>query len=232
MKPLLKELKTLEDHPVLIAVDDYNTWFDPTAFMYDDEAVSAFQLSVPGELKMFDRKKEYNSIWKLKNGLGIAATSLGKLEGRDHTFHDVSSSIPLKIEIPAYNQIEYLSAFSYYANFSVIDPCFNFDDFLLYRTFTNSNPYKMGVEAMAYFLPIVYEENDDKIEQAFFESLGDRNAAAPKMVKKYDQVPEDNLMFRDLKEGDSATQSKDEEGAAGKGKGKGGSGKKKDKKKK
>jgi hypothetical protein len=168
-RDLIEELKIIDHIPILVAVDEYNTWFDRTAFMYDDKSISSWQLTVPSCLHVFDRRKEDNSIWKMKNGLAIVASSVGRTEGKKITFDDVNASIPLKIVVPAYNQIEYTSAFTFYSNYSIIEPCFTSDDFLLFRTFTASNPRRISVEAIKYFLPRIFEMNEDN----FFNAIAD-----------------------------------------------------------
>jgi hypothetical protein len=174
-RDLIEELKIIDHIPVLVAVDEYNTWFDRTAFMYDDKSISSWQLTVPSCLHIFDRRKEDNSVWKMKNGLAIVASSVGRSEGKKITFDDVNASIPLKIAVPAYNQIEYTSAFTFYSNYSIIEPCYTSDDFLLFRTFTASNPLRISAEAIKYFLPRIFAMNEDN----FFNAIADNMMEPP-----------------------------------------------------
>ncbi|CAI5742808.1 unnamed protein product [Hyaloperonospora brassicae] len=71
---LKHELAQTEEFPVLIAIDDYNTWFQPTVFGYEGKDVAADDISVIAALKDIGAKG-YDESRKLKNGLFVAATT-------------------------------------------------------------------------------------------------------------------------------------------------------------
>ena len=71
---LKDELAQTEEFPVLIAIDDYNTWFQPTVFGYEGKDVAADDISVIAALKDISAKG-YDESRKLKNGLFVAATT-------------------------------------------------------------------------------------------------------------------------------------------------------------
>ncbi|KUF94963.1 COP9 signalosome complex subunit 1 [Phytophthora nicotianae] len=71
---LKEELAQTTEFPVLIAIDDYNTWFQPTVFGYEGKDVAADDISVIAALKDIGAKG-YNESRKLKNGLFVAAAT-------------------------------------------------------------------------------------------------------------------------------------------------------------
>lgn len=71
---LKDELAQTVEFPVLIAIDDYNTWFQPTVFGYEGKDVAADDISVIAALKDISAKG-YDESRKLKNGLFVAATT-------------------------------------------------------------------------------------------------------------------------------------------------------------
>ncbi|KAG1686001.1 hypothetical protein DVH05_007302 [Phytophthora capsici] len=71
---LKEELAQTTEFPVLIAIDDYNTWFQPTVFGYEGKDVAADDISVIAALKDIG-SKGYDESHKLKNGLFIAAVT-------------------------------------------------------------------------------------------------------------------------------------------------------------
>ncbi|CAH0479082.1 unnamed protein product [Peronospora belbahrii] len=71
---LKEELRQVTEFPVLIAIDDYNTWFQPTVFGYEGKDVKADDISVIAALKDI-RTNGYDESCKLKNGLFIAAVT-------------------------------------------------------------------------------------------------------------------------------------------------------------
>uniref|UniRef100_A0AAV1VII4 Small ribosomal subunit protein mS29 n=1 Tax=Peronospora matthiolae TaxID=2874970 RepID=A0AAV1VII4_9STRA len=71
---LKDELAQTVEFPVLIAIDDYNTWFQPTVFGHEGKDVAADDISVIAALKDIGAKG-YDETRKLKNGLFVAATT-------------------------------------------------------------------------------------------------------------------------------------------------------------
>lgn len=196
-RDLVKELKIVENVPVLIAVDEYNTWFDKSAFFYDHRPIMGNEISVPNALQFLQRKKQDTDSWKLKNGLCVAATSFEHSEGNKISFEDVSASLPFNITIPNYNQVEYLSAISYYMTYSLIEPSFSFEDFVLFRTFTGSNPRLVNDQAITYFFPKSIALNNEKLQLAMLESVTDESTFAESFSKKSEENDEEEgeMMF-------------------------------------
>jgi hypothetical protein len=169
-KDLLDELKLVDDVPVMVAVDSYNSWFGPSSFMYNDKVVHSNQLIVPSNLQIFNSKKTKTQNWKLKNGIVVTALSFKHPEDLNATVDRYASSLPLKIEVPHYSQLEYLAAFSFYMNYSMIEANFQYDDFILYRTYTNSNPYLMFRDMTYYFLPKILKAAHASIQEAYLDA--------------------------------------------------------------
>ncbi|KAF4325303.1 hypothetical protein BBO99_00000378 [Phytophthora kernoviae] len=71
---LKEELAQVTEFPVLIAIDDYNTWFQKTVFGYEGKSVEPDDISVIAALKDIGTKG-YNESRKLKNGLFVAAVT-------------------------------------------------------------------------------------------------------------------------------------------------------------
>lgn len=71
---LKEELAHTTEFPVLIAIDDYNTWFQPTVFGYEGKDVTADDISVISSLKDIG-SRGYDESRKLKNGLFVAAVT-------------------------------------------------------------------------------------------------------------------------------------------------------------
>lgn len=70
---LVNELKVLNNPnmPVLIAVDEYNTWELPSAFAYNNQAIHAKQLCVPHILNFLTPRQADSENWSLANGMCI-----------------------------------------------------------------------------------------------------------------------------------------------------------------
>ncbi|GMF41425.1 unnamed protein product [Phytophthora fragariaefolia] len=71
---LKEELAQTTEFPVLIAIDDYNTWFQKTVFGYEGKDVAADDISVIAALKDIGAKG-YDESRKLQNGLFVAAVT-------------------------------------------------------------------------------------------------------------------------------------------------------------
>jgi hypothetical protein len=171
-KDLLEEIKVIEHIPVLVAVDQYNSWFNEPSFAYDDKAIQTHQIIVPHCLQLFPTKKvPQTSMLKLKNGFAIAATCMKHHQELKKANDGFAKQLPLKIEISNYNKIEYLSMFSYYLNYSVLEPNLKLDDFILYRMFTSSIPYLVQNNLLDYFLPKILDNNEELFENALIESV-------------------------------------------------------------
>lgn len=155
---LVAELRQLESVPVLIAVDQYNTWFTNSAFSYEEVPVKGTQLCVPHALSFIPETKEDDEgTWSLKNGLCIAATSLKHTEGKKVAFNRLGS-IPLHIKVPAYSQVEFLSACLRYASEEYLNMDASLSNLLAFRMNTGSTPRLVRKEVNGFFLPIALKE--------------------------------------------------------------------------
>ena len=67
--------------PVLVAVDQYNTWEGPSVYHYKNNPVKGFDLCVPRALHFVSKKKSETERWVMANGLCVAATSMRHPEG-------------------------------------------------------------------------------------------------------------------------------------------------------
>jgi hypothetical protein len=103
---LIDELKNLDDAkmPVLLAVDQYNTWECPSAYYYKSVSVHSRDLCVPNSLKFITKIKSETEAFKLKNGICLAVTSQRHPEGRKETYENVTRSMPLLIKFPAFSR--------------------------------------------------------------------------------------------------------------------------------
>lgn len=74
---LVAELRALDDPsmPVLIAVDQYNTWEVDSAYAYNGRRIPAKQLCVPYALNFLSPKKADAANWSMKNGFCIGELS-------------------------------------------------------------------------------------------------------------------------------------------------------------
>jgi hypothetical protein len=70
---LVAELRALDNPsmPVLIAVDQYNTWEVPSAYAYNNQQLLGKQLCVPHALNFLSAKKAETAAWTMKNGVCI-----------------------------------------------------------------------------------------------------------------------------------------------------------------
>ena len=173
---LVNELRNLESMPVLIAVDQYNTWQANSAFMFNNQAIVGKDICVPNTLQFLSVKKSETEAWKIKNGLCIGATSFKHGEGKKVTYENVKASLPLCVRMPTYNQVEYLSAMSYYLNFAAVDNSMSTEHFLQYRTHTASNPRIMRLEAVPFFFPRSIAANDEALRWAMLSSMSEEDS--------------------------------------------------------
>ncbi|KAG6617632.1 atp-dependent dna helicase snf21 [Phytophthora cinnamomi] len=114
---LKEELAQTTEFPVLIAIDDYNTWFQKTVFGYEGKDVETDDISVIAALKDIGAKG-YDESRKLKNGLFVAAVTENfptkvhfkqqvdyrKIRATMHTY----SAEELATVVSYYNQVSFL----------------------------------------------------------------------------------------------------------------------------
>lgn len=155
---LINELKLIEHIPILIAIDNYNVWEVPSAFSYEQAPVHARELCVPYALKIMTTKKYETTDWKLKNGICICATSGRYIEGRKVTYEEYKLSIPFKLDVPSYSQIEFFSTVIHYMKAYKIQDNFTFQEMLAFRMQSGSNPKAVRNEATMFFVPLAMEK--------------------------------------------------------------------------
>ncbi len=144
----LKNLEASQGPPVLMAVDEYNSWFGQTSFYYKQKMVQGSEMCIPSALQMLSKKKSDNQDEnnQIKNGLFVAAVSQRYPESLGHTMKDTAKSIPLLINVPCYSQKEYISAVNYYMYFNRFLSITSTQRVLAYRTYTGSVPRQMRLD--------------------------------------------------------------------------------------
>lgn len=155
---LVNELKLIEHIPILIAIDNYNVWEVPSAFSYEQTPVHARELCVPYALKIMTTKKHETTDWKLKNGICICTTSGRYSEGRNVTYEEYKLSIPFKLDIPSYSQIEFFSSVIHYMKAYRIQENVTLQELLTFRMLSGSNPKFVRNETTLYFVPLAMKK--------------------------------------------------------------------------
>lgn len=151
---VVAELRVLDSHPVLLAVDQYNAWEAQSAYHYHDEPVHSWQIAVPRAMRFISKKKAETDAWQMKNGMCLAAVSSRHPEGGSEIYKDVFNSIPLAINVPAYNKFEFASALAYYTDNKVITNELKRSDISTFRTVTGSVGREVRREVMNHFFPL------------------------------------------------------------------------------
>ena len=189
---LVNELKLIEQVPVLIAIDNYNVWEVPSAFFYEQKPVHARELCVPYALQILTTKKAESISWELKNGMCVCATSARYSEGRNVTYEEYKGSIPFKINVPSYTQIEYFASIMHYMNSLKIHETTTMQEILGFRIHTASNPKLMRKEAIPYFLPLAMETDEPDFMMSAYkyedDDLADESSANNSSFGGYDDT--------------------------------------------
>lgn len=180
---LMDELKQLNDpkYPILVAVDQYNSWEVPSVFYWKDDVVGSRDLCVPHGLNFISKRKESTASWSLKNGICIAATSKKHTEGKKEDYLDVKRTIPLLVTIPVYSKLEYLSAMAMHTLKNQVEDSYDLQELLCYRMNTGSNPHEVRLRSAGFFLPIAVERSQDKFMSAFLGGGQDIDSAGNDM---------------------------------------------------
>jgi hypothetical protein len=173
---LVAELRNIDSFRVLFAVDQYNSWCVNSAFSYDYRSVMGNQIAVPHALNFFGNSRSEAESWHIRNGMCIAATSFKHTEGSKVTFENKKHVIPFRIRVPAYNQMEYLSAISYYMNVGAVDSAITSQDYLEYRIFCGSNPRLIRTESTPFFFPRNVWLKRHEFRQEMLNSLSNGSA--------------------------------------------------------
>lgn len=151
---LVQELRIVESVPVLLAVDQYNTWEAPSAYHYGNEHLHGWQIAVPHALRFLSKRRTETDAWTIKNGFCICAVSQRHVPGRKEIYEDCKRSIPLVVRVPSYSQVEFLSALAFYGSQNVISESITAQELLSFRTLAGSNPRLARIDSHPYFFPL------------------------------------------------------------------------------
>jgi hypothetical protein len=173
---LLEEIRKVEAFPVLVAVDQYNAWETMSAFECEGKAVHSKDIVVPHMLNLLTRsyhngkpakggEVKPESLFSLKYGMCVAATSNRHPDMQKMTFYDSNKSLALNIKVPHYSQMEILSAVSKYAYRGVIDNQITLQEFLAFRMHVGSNPRHTRREAIPFFFPRAVKKDAVRLDE-------------------------------------------------------------------
>lgn len=170
---LVQELRGLDKHLILFAVDQLNAWDAKSAFQYEHKNIIGRDLCVPRALSFISQKRADSNNWTAKNGLCIAALSFKHNEGHQHkiTYESSRGSVPLSIKIPAYNQVEFLSHMAYYVQMRLISNHASVSLLASFRMFANSIPGTMRRQVLDFYLMRELALCEDKDEHLSDENL-------------------------------------------------------------
>ena len=169
---LIEELKIHTDHPVMIAVDQYNTWHAPSAYNWENRQVQGNEMCVTHALQFICKKKSETENWRLKNGLCVAAVTSKYPEGLHKQYKDVTNSIPLTVKIPSYNQHEFISVISHYKTKNLINCDVTQTELQSFRMQTGSIGREIRREVLPTFFPLSVEKGgDDYMAAAVAENI-------------------------------------------------------------
>ena len=141
----------------------------------------------------------------MKNGICICATSARYSEGRNVTYDEYKHSIPFKVTVPSYSQIEFFSSVIHYMNSFKIQEDLSMQEVLGFRIHSASNPKLMRKEAIPYFLPLAMDkgESDFMLSPWAFDgndSFGDSDDDSG--GGGYDDIPDHSNKERDEEDDD------------------------------
>ncbi|RLN58579.1 hypothetical protein BBJ28_00019266 [Nothophytophthora sp. Chile5] len=134
---LKEELAQVTEFPVLIAIDNYNTWFQKTIFGFEGKEVKPDDISVIAALKDIG-SKGYKEEHKLKNGLFIAA-STENFPVKVH-FKKVVDYRKVRASMRAYTPEELATVVSYYNQVSFLHDKPSDSEMAYFRLMTKALP--------------------------------------------------------------------------------------------
>eukprot|EP01042_Synura_sphagnicola_P000430 gene430-455_t len=161
---LVEELKLVKSVPVLIAIDQYNSWSDVSGYHYDMEAVQAYDLCVPRALRPIREKKAETLNWRLENGIVMCALSFHHPQGRRYNFENSVPSVPVVVRVPVFSQREFFSTVMYYLHKNRIDPAVSTNEIVAFRTFTGSLGTELRKRLVQYFAPLAFNKIGQSID--------------------------------------------------------------------
>jgi hypothetical protein len=185
---VIEELKDLESVPVLIAVDQYNSWDVPSVYSYRDKKVHSRELCVPHALSFISKKKADTDAWKLKNGICVAATSMRHSEGRNVKYEDSKSSLPLVIKVPCYSQTEMFAAASYYTNQKVVSEGVSTQELCTFRMYSGSVPWIVRTQSVGFFFPLAVAKHGEDFMRPYVQPGSAAAAEAAAAALSFDDL--------------------------------------------
>lgn len=213
---VIEQLKNLESHRVLFAVDGYNSWEVPSAYEYEGSKVMPKQMCVPRSLNFLSRQKAEQSKWSVKNGLAIGFTSYKHPPQLKDVYHDSMKSFQLVLKIPVYSCSEYLSAMRLYLeNSGLFENDITTQELIGFRMLCASNPRLARLESFGFFLPLSaqrHADNDDPYDDSALEDFtgGDREGSG--RPRKGDRDVEDDGYGDDMDDFDSGNDDSSDTG--------------------
>ena len=162
---VVEELRELEidRHPVLLAVDQVNTWDVPSSYEYENVPIMSKDICVPHALNFISKKKVEMDSFTMKNGFCIGAVSFKHSEGNKTHYIDAKNSIPLLIHVPVLNQVEFLSTMLYYSELGRIGKDHTLQELLALRMHCGSNPQLLRSETISFLLPLSGNDVDEML---------------------------------------------------------------------
>jgi hypothetical protein len=170
---LIDQLKNLESHRVLFAVDGYNSLDVPSVYQFEHKKIMAKQLCVPYALNFLSRLKADQDKWHVKNGLAIGFTSYKHPDQLKDVYHNSMKSFQLVLKLPVYSSSEYLAAMRLYLEHSgLFENEITTQELLGFRMLCCSNPRLMRLESFGFFAPFSSQRLADK-DDPFDETMLD-----------------------------------------------------------
>ncbi|CAM9532338.1 unnamed protein product [Chrysoparadoxa australica] len=161
---LKKELDTCTEFPVLIAIDEYNSWFQPTSFQWGTHFVDSHEVTnivpfmqilpsgmehlgaVGGvQVKSSRPTKGQCKVMAPVNGLVMCA-STSRFDERSPTFSDRTdaATAPWNAWAQRYTEAEFTSAMQHYRAAQLWeDEAHSEEDYLMLRAFTDHSPLRL-----------------------------------------------------------------------------------------
>jgi len=170
---VMEELKlNVNNHKIMFAVDQYNTFEAPSAYSWNMRPIAGKNLCVPRALYGISKKKADNSNYNIQNGIFIASTSHTHEEGVQETFYDAIKSVPMCIRVPNYSQMEYFSAMRHYSHLCRLTEFVTISQLLTYRMLCRSNPYELRLNCFLYFTSLGMNSHLDMDSYAYLAPAG------------------------------------------------------------
>ncbi|RLN99606.1 hypothetical protein DYB28_000588 [Aphanomyces astaci] len=143
---LKAELAQVTEFPVLIAIDEYNAWFQKTVFGYEGVPVKAEDITVIDALRDVDASG-YRADRKLANGLFIAATTENYPTKYDFSKQVCASYKRVRKLLHPYTPQELTSLVDYFHAINFRQSKYSDKDVVFLRLMTKGVPLKVFKQA-------------------------------------------------------------------------------------